>query len=247
MGKSAPCQVIRDSKLRVVTPGVQFTDKEKVAWRRQTLDFFMKRRAPTPQEQKNKDKHERFTVPRLATYDWLVAVDNSLRGGTGSGLERFANTDASLQRGEVPPTLVLRMDQHQLQWTGVYFLENGRKKICCLGIFDGFHRRHNDLWQAMNGSGMGGHFVCNMLELNMSYGPWQSSAWMRDLEDGSLDVSQLMDVIDPLLLRLWSSICDDLNYHEPEEQGPVARAKLLQDLPHMPVFKRAPRRQRHGG
>ena len=61
---------------------------------------------------------------------------------------------------------------------------------------------------------------------------------MRDLEDGSLDVSQLMDVNDPFLLRLWSSICDDLNYHEPEEQGPVARAKFLQDLPHTPVFNK---------
>ena len=109
-------------------------------------------------------------------------------------------------------------------------------KLCLVALFDGFHRRHNDLWQAMERSGTVGHFVCKMLELNMSYGPWQSSAWMRTLEDGAMDVSQLFDVNDPLLLRMWPGICKDMEFDDTESQGPEARAAFLKDLPHFPVF-----------
>jgi hypothetical protein len=54
--------------------------------------------------------------------------------------------------------------------------------------------------------GLWGALSAKLLELNMSYGPWQSSARMRILEDGAMDASKLLDVNGPLLLPLWQSI-----------------------------------------
>ena len=223
---------MRDSKLRLATPGVEFTDSEKASWRGHAQQFFN----PTPKEQKRIDKCEKITIPRLATFDWLVSLDNALRIGTNKGLERFGNVQEALMKNELPATLVLCVDQHQMQWTGIHFLQHGPPKLCLVALFDGFHRRHNDLWQAMERSGTVGQFVCKMLELSMSYGPWQSSAWMRTLEDGAMDVSQLFDVNDPLLLRMWPGICKDMEFDDTESQGPEARAAFLKDLPHFPVF-----------
>ena len=111
-------------------------------------------------------------------------------------------------------------------------------RLCIVGVHDGFHRRHNDCWQAMQSSGTVGYFVCKMLELNMSYGPWQSSAWMRSLEDGAMDVATLMTENDPVLLRLWPGICDDMDWLDTEQQGASARRAFLQGLPLLDVFNK---------
>ena len=50
---------------------------------------------------------------------------------------------------------------------------------------------------------------------------------MRTLEDGAMDVSQLFDVNDPLLLRMWPGICKDMEFGDTESQGPEARAAFL--------------------
>ena len=163
-------------------------------------------------------------------------MDNSLRQATGQGLERFAGVDENLAAAKVPPVLVFAMDQHQVQWTALHFLQHGPAKLCCLGIFDNFHRRHNDMWAALKASGMIGHFLCKIPELNLCYGPWQNSAWLNDFMDGAADVSQGLTADDPLLLRVWPGICKDMGFLLPEQQDRAARSAFLQDLPNFTVF-----------
>ena len=228
-------QVLRDSRFRVASPGNAFRLAEREQRQRQTAAFFG---AGPPGGKAGDSKRRAKPIPRLASFDWLVAVDNSLRWGTGRGLERFAEVDQYLLRGEAPPTLVIAMDQEQTQWTALHFLQYGPPELCCLGIFDNFHRRHNDLWAAMKGSGMIGYYLCKIPELNLSYGPFQNSAWMSDYMDGASDLAQALTPDDHLLLRLWPGICKDMQFHVPELQGRSARAEFLRELPSFPIFNK---------
>lgn len=234
-------QVLRDSKLRITSPGMPFSKDEQEKWHRQIAVFFKRtmedEEAHAAVRAPKAKKRETFTQPRLATLDWLNSVDNALRQGTNQGLERFANVSRHLSQGTVPPVLVFTMDQEQLQWTALYFLMFAPGlQLCTLGIHDNYHRRHNDMMAALKASGMLGQFLCKIPEYNLCYGPWQNSAWLNDFMDGAADVSQGLTPDDPLLLRVWPGICKDLGYVLPEQQDRAARAAFLQDLPGLPVF-----------
>ena len=159
LARILPPKVLRDSRLRVASAGMPFTETEQSAWKRQITDFFGTAAEDTPLDAKKRAKREKFTVPRLASYDWLMSVENALRFGAGKGFERFTGSDHDLERDIVPATLVLTMDQAQLQWSALNYLTHGPPKLCCVGLFDPFHRRHNDIEHAMNRSGFTGYFV----------------------------------------------------------------------------------------
>jgi hypothetical protein len=44
---------------------------------------------------------------------------------------------------------------------------------------------------------------------NISYGPWQTAAFFRDLQNSAADIGQLLDADDRLLLRLWPDVVLD--------------------------------------
>lgn len=71
---------------------------------------------------------------------------------------------------------------------------------------------------------------------NISYGPWQTSAFMCDMEEASMDIAEGMDASGPILLFLWDKICKDKGWSRIEEQGPQARAAYFKDLPQSRAF-----------
>jgi hypothetical protein len=85
-------QVLRDSKIRVASLGSAVGPAELDQWQRQITAFFTAGSGRCVHSGKPA-KREKFNVPRLASYDWVVAIDNSLRQATGKGFERFAGAD----------------------------------------------------------------------------------------------------------------------------------------------------------
>ena len=132
-GGSCLGQVLRDSRFRVASPGNAFRLAAREQWQRQIASYFD---VGPPGGKAGDSKRRAKPIPRLASFDWLVAVDNSLRWGTGRGLERFAEVDRYLLQGEAPPTLVIAMDQEQTQWAALHFLQHGPPELRCLGVFE---------------------------------------------------------------------------------------------------------------
>lgn len=251
---SVGSQVLRHSRYRVGSVGTDVTKVDVLAWSELQQRFFSgkhcgvqpagsqlalcdgEEHGPHPREEKKAHRRQKLTVPRLATYDWLCALHNALEQGTGSGLERFAGAAQKLAKNEVPAVLSLCMDQEQKQWTAVWFMMFGPPKLCMVAVPDPYHRRHNDIQHAMARSGLYGHFVRKIIEFNLSYGPWQSAGWMRDIEDAVLDVQKTLTPSDPLLLRLWPAICKDNGWHDFDDQSAAARKDFLEMLPHREPF-----------
>ena len=88
-----------------------------------------------------------------------------------------------------------------------------------------------------------GYYLCNITEYNLTYGPWQNSAWLNGFMDGAANVAQQLSANNPLLVLVWPGICKDMGFNSPELQDSVARANFLQSLPTFPLFQRKGRRQ----
>ena len=76
-----------------------------------------------------KVKKRAAEIPRLATLDWLRAVQHSLMTGCGKTFNNFGPKacEVYIARDRVPPTLTVCMDQEQKQWTGLNYLIFGQQ------------------------------------------------------------------------------------------------------------------------
>ena len=86
------------------------------------------------------------------------------------------------------------------------------------------------MWAAVRKCGLLGAVTGSLLEYNLAYGPWQSAAWMRLLEDGAADASVLIEPNCKLLVTLWPHICMDLGEDFEGMSGRDARAAYLSKL-----------------
>lgn len=152
--------MLRDSRTRAAAPGCKWTDEEQVNWRAALQAFFHDKEEGD--EANNGERAKKR--PRIAPLDQLRALDNSMKAFYGVGLGHF-------RTGDHDRVLCLTMDECGTNWCGFWFLRNA-KRLRVEAIFDGFHRRSNDLQLVVQESGfmmclMKGH-VCN----NVCYGPW---------------------------------------------------------------------------
>lgn len=174
----------------------------------------------------------------MAALDVLRALQNGLEAGCSRGLERFGPEELArhLSIGKVPPILTMCMDQHQVQWCGYHYLVNALG-LCCVALMDPNHRHSNDIWNAMRAAGRVSDVLRSMMCHNIVYGPWQSSMWMREFQSASLETVEFVTVDDPLLLRLWGSICLERGYRSVEERSREGRRKYLSELTQSRVFE----------
>lgn len=224
-------QVIRNGRLREGAPGTTFIAEETTQWKQRLRHFWFKRKAnfDASGEGKRKRKKVQDKVPRLASFDVLQALQNALDGHCQRGLEYF------LPDG-VPKCLTIVMDQDSKNWCGFWFLRN-KLRLMVDGVMDPFHRRSNDMSAAIGDAGLRltvakGH-LCN----NIVYGPWQGGAYIRDLEEAAMDISEGLSPHDPLVLHMWPMIMADRDVYNPEDMGTEARTEFLKSLPVTKAFR----------
>ena len=84
-----PEQVLREARLRKERPGGPVSEEEKQSWKLKALDFTRKRKAMEADSAEASAKRRKAVkrVERLASYDWLMCVHNSMLCFLGRGLE----------------------------------------------------------------------------------------------------------------------------------------------------------------
>ena len=134
---------------------------EQEGWRAGIQAFFRKAGEPAPKKMFCQGKAK----DRLAALYWMRAIQNALVSSTSAGLERFGPTawQEHILGGAAPPTLVLCMDQHQVQWCGFYYLTLGPPQLCAVAVMDHNHRRSNDVWAAIKSAGRTSDVVQTLL------------------------------------------------------------------------------------
>ena len=151
----------------------------RAEWRR-AAECFLTNTAPEVKPSK---------MYRLASFHWLVSVDNMLRVSCGFGLEAFlpgsafpdgaASSSDSIPRP--PRLLILSMDQGSVGWCPAQFLLF-RLRLNCVLFFDPSHRVWNDIKLAVQGSNLWPCIVLWGVPFNVHYGPL---GWCSIVEAGT--------------------------------------------------------------
>ena len=243
---SRRCQVLRDSKLKVTSPGVAFTATESEEWQRQACEFLRNSPAETPAAKRARLAKVSVSHPRLATLDQLRAWDHGLRVATARGLEAFLHAplldcpvgpdglvqwpaDSGIVPGKCPPILVCTSDQGPTNMCGLSFLVNFLG-LNVVSHHDPHHRRWNDIQLALGMSGMRTPVLVSQTVHNIAYGPKLTASWSHLLQDSAIEISTSMSPNDPLLLHLWQTIADEHGFAL-DQRDESARARFLNSLP----------------
>lgn len=244
--RAAPRQVLRESRTKVTSAGVPFSEGEADTWQTQVCEFLRRLPDEPPAAKKRRLAKATVALPRLATLDILRCWDHGLRVTCGYGLEAFqaeellkcgAGSDglvrwpkaSNIPADKAPPMLVFMTDQDSKNMCATCFL----KFKLCLNVEamgDPHHRRWNDVLSACGFAGLRTSVVIAQTLHNIGYGPFQGAGFFQDLADAAVDISASLGANDPLLLTLWSGICDDAQLPQ-AERGESARLAFLSSLP----------------
>lgn len=230
---------MRSKQWRAKTPGVELTEEEKADTRKRTLAFLQSKAESSKATPAAKAKALK-ALPKLerkATYEWILALHNSLCAGLGYGLERFLSKephrefDEDLQEGEASfePMITMVMDQLQKQWSGAYYLQRALR-LNIEVIIPPFHRRHNDLMAGVTKAGMYPVIVMAIFKHNIAYGPFGKGGNMTELRELGHELLATIDADHPLLVRLWPLIVRDRGWRMEEETNREARVRFCQVL-----------------
>lgn len=230
-------QVLREARLRRERPGAALSASEKAEWRGKALDFIRKRKWEDASTAESQAKQRRASgrIPRLATYDWLACVHNSMKCILGRGLEAaqpatsLAYDDELAPGGTVHPAIVLLSDQEQKQLCGVYYLQR-HLKLSVEHIGGPMHRLNNDLTRALILAGAYDACLMFMMVQNLAYGPFQKSGNFALMQEVGLDVVSHCGADDPIFCRLWPLICKDRGWTSASETDRSARERFLSEV-----------------
>ena len=163
------------------------TVAEKDGWLAQTTDFLKRDLPEGPQAKRRRLQREAHAIPRLASLDWLRAVENGLRAACNISLSDFKHdrsllsippADAGVIRypdeslkgaASIPRLAVFTSDQFSVQTCCYsymkYFADLAIEYIC-----DPFHVSWNSTKEACSQAGLGGTLQACVTVLNVAYG-----------------------------------------------------------------------------
>ena len=126
---------------------------------------------------------------RIATYWWLLALNNILVRCAGYGLERYRSVGSpglpglgdgppSQTPGQLQPMLALNIDQCSVGWSAIFYMSM-KLKLRVLPIFDPSHRCWNDCKLALQYANMWEVVLLVSIICNINHGPFQNAGWWR--------------------------------------------------------------------
>ena len=230
----------------MAAPGAPLSIAEKDDWTSRTMSFMAKKRKVAEDAPSSIAKRVKSlaVLPRKASMDFGLCLSSALRNSRNKGLEMFAVPeedkdrafDDDLRPGEtLQPMAVGSLDEEQKQWTFLSFAVHVLN-LSMIGFPDNFHVRSNGVWRALAKSAMVVWTMLAMVVCNIAYGPWQKGGFHTQMVELSLDLVAACDADDPILIKLWPSICEAKGWREPEECCREARSRYIESLASAKAF-----------
>ena len=181
-------QVCHDLHLGMYEVGEELGAEDTEEWLQAQAAFFTRPRPKPKGKAKGKAKASakgaaggKVVKARRSSLAAFRALDNALRHGRKRGLEVFLPTEGDkAKRLCVRHTLVLHYDEASPNLAmGQWMLYKGLLRIVLLR--DVFHREWNDCGLALRSVGLWHVVLLTALVHNLTYGPWDGSAWFNKL------------------------------------------------------------------
>lgn len=113
---------------------------------------------------------------RVASWEWLCALDNMLTSCRGSGIAAFTPDIGKPVAEQSLPLLSVCIDQGSVGFSSMHYLLFGLQANCVL-VSDPNHRSWNDLKHSIKQSGLWECAVAPGVAMNVGFGPFEGQAW----------------------------------------------------------------------
>ena len=153
------------------------------------------------------------SLPRVASWKWVCAVDNMISLMTGSDLAQFKLPDYNFKtvvpvkkKDHIPaPVLSVCCDQASSQMTPLWYL-GYEKGLALTMLADPAHRQNNDLLAAIRECNLFHIVKAKSVSWNTFFGPWGSgSHWIKTV-DAAAERGRRLGSSDPFLQLLLPRI-----------------------------------------
>lgn len=236
-------RALRDGRFRPASAGQAFTaEDEEEGWAQAMADFFgqVAGASAPPGAAKTRANKRQQALPRLASLDWTRSVEGALASIWRRGLRDFGEDGRrdALAKGCAPLVLCLCTDPASTQTCPIAFHQYGPPALTLVHVHDPHHRRSNDAWLSISDAKLSSVFFSGLLAFKIGFGPWQGGGWFRMQIEAVRDIMSSMHEYDPLLLKVWPGVTDDMEmqYDEPEKLGSIGRRRFLDSLDTLPAF-----------
>lgn len=199
-------KVLRGARMRAAQLGQAATESDTAKWRALVRRSMLKRKATELDGPgaKARAAKKQAKVPKMATWEWLFALDSSMFDTLGHGLEWYTpkvvgrTFDEDFEQEDVDDDnlLVMCADEEQTQLAGYYYLER-KLHLSCVRLQPPLHRRHNDMMNALVKANMYQVAALTVMQRNISYGPWGKGANLQELWEAAVEMMQLVKPNDP--------------------------------------------------
>jgi hypothetical protein len=226
---------MRDARLRVEDPGDKVTLAAKGEWHESATSFL--RQANEDDGDHAAPKQRR--MQRMASHDWLNAIDYQVQALTGWGLNAYlpapapaaaAAPEAAAAEGESAPIekrklLTISIDQCGIGMCAMMYMVY-KRGMRVLPFFDPFHRQARDTWNAFKEAGFKTSLLLAGITYNLSRGPWAGSAWWQQMKEAAMDMMQTVTEDDVLVSYFYPRILADKG----EPFGSISVQEMLQNI-----------------
>lgn len=237
--------------MRAAELGEKTSEADQEIWNGTLKRALRKRKAGATSGPAAKGKAAQRTakIPKMATWEWLMAMDSSMNDTLGHGLEwykpsvpdRSFNDDFAPDEADQDNVLVICTDEEQKQLAGFYFLER-HLGLNVVRHQPPLHRRHNDFTNTLVRSGLYEVVALTVMQRNIAYGPWGKGGNLQDLWESAIEMMAVLTPQDPFLLKMWPVICKGRGWVEEHQTNAKAREKFLEELAsYRPFATKGPR------
>ena len=240
-------QVLRDTRYKSSAAGQKMEEGELEDWRFRLARFLSRGPEMASAKTARAKAKAKLSVPRQASYDFLLALEHALQAVLGCGLDKFnveRLLDSPIEGGFVifpkdgpcaekgiPPMLVIAADQAGDQCCPFAFLKWGPPKLNFEQIPDRAHLSSNGSLNGCSRAGFHGYIRIAIAIINLRYGSRNSGQIQRLLEDVAADAAANLTSKDEWVRVCWPWVCEDKRWREPDEISDEACDAWLQGLP----------------
>lgn len=233
-------EVLRDTRTKESSSAVAMNPEERQSWQAQAREFLRQPRDETAKQKAARLRKVRVTLPRLATLDWMRAIEHQLKWACNRSWAFFDSgrfvedatvqggvvvfpEEAGLQPGSAAPLMVVTSDSQSTQIAAACFLQR-KLGLNYEHLPDPFHASWNACMEGVTKAGYGGTIQAALCIFNIAYGPYQRSAFFKHLQGAAHDLSSSCSANDPLVLHCWPAICRERGMVSAEHTGEAARS-----------------------
>jgi hypothetical protein len=188
---------MRELRTKPAHDNEKATEGDIREWRRMAIRFLN-----SQLDEDGSTALKRSRLLRVASWEWLCALDHMLVTCTGKGVAQFLPAGGP----EAPlPVLAVTMDQGSVGFAPMHYLMYHLKANSVI-VADPNHRCWNDVKNSIKQAGLWDAVLASGVAMNVGFGPFDGQAWWHEIAEAAMQHAAVAGKSCPLLAAMLPKI-----------------------------------------